>query len=663
MQAKGQCALLSHSGNGMGRGFAKSLRLRALASLLFAIAGAPGHLLSQRVPELTTVRAIRSLSSDQVAQARPVRLRGVVTAVTGWRSSFFLQDATFGIFVNRSTDSPQLKPGQFVELHGVTAPGNFAPVVTTKNITVLGKGKMPPARFLNLDKLTGGKQDSQWLALRGIVRSAAVEPNGGRPMLLLSLDIGGGKIVKVWVLDFSDAVWRRLPGATISVRGIVGTVFNDKRQFVDLLLFVSSLSEITVERPSRADPFDLPLRHLGSLLQFGEAGRFIQPVKVSGVVTLIQPDQGLYLQDGAQGVYVHDRHAAQVALGSRLEVVGYPALGRYAATVDDAVFRVVGMADPLVGLVQAAAAMIIEKDGFPTAPYDSVLVQLKGRLIEEMSSVDEDVLFLQDGATFFTARLPRSGPKPRILSPGSLVSITGVCLAKADSAHDARSFEILLRSPADLVVLKSASWWTAAHAWSVVAFLLLVVLGLVGWLAILRRQASLRLLAVSDHLTGLYNRRGFLLLAEHQWQLALRKKMSVALFYIDLDHFKEINDSMGHKQGDLALQTAAAVLRESFRKTDLIARLGGDEFAIIAMDTAPHSPAELKQRLERTLQKSNQQSNRAFQLALSVGVLNCDDSLKDSGIEDLLARADVLMYQQKSVRKSTSATEPIMDAL
>jgi diguanylate cyclase (GGDEF)-like protein len=360
---------------------------------------------------------------------------------------------------------------------------------------------------------------------------------------------------------------------------------------------------------------------------------------------------------------VQSRQAAQIALGSRLEVVGYPALGRYSATLDDALLRVVGMAPPLTGRVQTAADMIVEKDGFPAAPYDSVLVQLKGRLIEEMPSVDEEVLFLQDGTTFFTARLRRSGPKLRVLSPGSLVSITGVCLAKADSAHDARSFEILLRSPGDLVVLKSASWWTAAHAWSVVALLLLVVLGLVGWLAILRRQASLRLLAVSDHLTGLYNRRGFLLLAEHQWQLALRKKMSVALFYIDLDHFKEINDSMGHKGGDLALQTAAAVLRESFRKTDMIGRLGGDEFAIIAVDTAPHSPAELKQRLEKTLQKSNQQSNRAFQLALSIGVLNCDDSLKDSSIEDLLARADVLMYQQKSVRKRTSATEPITAAL
>jgi len=105
------------------------------------------------------------------------------------------------------------------------------------------------------------------------------------------------------------------------------------------------------------------------------------------------------------------------------------------------------------------------------------------------------------------------------------------------------------------------------------------------------------------------------------------------------------------------------VLRESFRKTDLIGRLGGDEFAIMTLDTA-HSPAQLEQRLEKKLQESNQKID-SFQLSLSTGVLNCDDSLKDSSIEDLLAHADALMYQHKSVRKQqrTSGTVPITAAL
>src|SRR5882757_688544 len=130
-----------------------------------------------------------------------------------------------------------------------------------------------------------------------------------------------------------------------------------------------------------------------------------------------------------------------------------------------------------------------------------------------------------------------------------------------------------------------------------------------GWLAIVRRQASLRALTVTDPLTGLYNRRGFLLLAEHQWQLSLRKKTAFLLFYIDVDRFKEINDSLGHKVGDLAIQAVAAVLRECFRKTDIIGRLGGDEFAVVAVDACLETRAMFEQRLARLVQQNNQKTD------------------------------------------------------
>jgi diguanylate cyclase (GGDEF)-like protein len=175
---------------------------------------------------------------------------------------------------------------------------------------------------------------------------------------------------------------------------------------------------------------------------------------------------------------------------------------------------------------------------------------------------------------------------------------------------------------------------------------------MLGWLAVVRRQASLRALAVADPLTGLYNRRGFLLLAEQQWQLALRGKIPFLLFYIDVDKFKEINDTFGHKEGDLALQAVAEVLRECFRKADIIGRLGGDEFAVTAIDATDSSRATLERRIATTVQQSNEKTGHAFQLSLSIGILTCDSSLGAISIEDLLARADALMYQQKRNRNS-----------
>ena len=162
-------------------------------------------------------------------------------------------------------------------------------------------------------------------------------------------------------------------------------------------------------------------------------------------------------------------------------------------------------------------------------------------------------------------------------------------------------------------------------------------------------------MTLTDQLTGLYNRRGFLLLAEHQIQIAQRQKTPILIFYIDVDSFKEINDSLGHKEGDLVLVTISAIMRHCFRKTDVIGRLGGDEFAIVADGAQPYTRPILEQRLADAIQESNQKPDQKFQISLSIGVLTCEGSVCTLPIEELLAQADALMYQQKQDRKKRRA--------
>jgi diguanylate cyclase (GGDEF)-like protein len=631
-----------------GLGFARLLPILGLVLTVAAMRAQPQGLTTH---DLTSVQEIRALTADQARQARPVRFHGVVTALSGWKNSFFVQDATAGISVDPNNASLEVQPGQSIEIRGITGPGLFAPVVVAQSVTILGKDKLPPAKLLGLDKLAGGKQDSQWLTIKGIVRSAVVKPSWGRSVLFLEIDISGGNLVTVRVHDFSGAGLDRLPGATVSVRGVCGTVFNDKRQFVGLRMFATNLDDVKIERPAPADPFAISITPLDSLLRFGDPEGAIERVKVRGIVTYTQPGQGLYIQDGTQGVFVQSRQTTPVAQGSRLEVVGYPAVGRSSPKLDDAVFRVIGMDRAPVGVAETASAMIVEQDGFPVAPYDSILVELKGRLVEKISGPDQSTFLFQDGTSVFTARLSRSVKAQRSLAKGSLISITGVCAAITDDAHEVRSFEILLRSPADLVVLEGGPWWTASHAGIVVAVLIAVILGMSVWLAVVRREARLRVLTLTDPLTGLYNRRGFLLLAEQQWKLTLRNKVSLLLFCIDVDEFKEINDSMGHQEGDIALQAVAGLLGDCFRQSDIIGRMGGDEFAVVAVDAPPRSRAMIEERLVKTVDQFNNKTGRAYQLSLSVGILACDSTLGALTIEALLAKADELMYQQKRDRK------------
>jgi diguanylate cyclase (GGDEF)-like protein len=125
------------------------------------------------------------------------------------------------------------------------------------------------------------------------------------------------------------------------------------------------------------------------------------------------------------------------------------------------------------------------------------------------------------------------------------------------------------------------------------------------------------------------------------------------LLYIDIDRFKEINDTFGHKEGDKALQDVAAALRECFRTTDILARIGGDEFALTT-DVPPDSPKILEERLVNAVQQITNKTGRPYQISLSIGITRCDDSLGALSIEDLLARADALMYEQKRKRKNST---------
>lgn len=168
---------------------------------------------------------------------------------------------------------------------------------------------------------------------------------------------------------------------------------------------------------------------------------------------------------------------------------------------------------------------------------------------------------------------------------------------------------------------------------------------------LLQRQADqLRALSLVDELTGLYNRRGFLTLATQQLKLCDRSLRTAMVVFVDLDGMKRINDELGHEYGDQALIETASVLRQCFRYSDVVARLGGDEFVVLAVEADPPTLELVSERLYEKLAEINQKPQRAFQLQFSVGIAPYDPT-KSEMIEEVLARADTLMYESKRQRK------------
>jgi diguanylate cyclase (GGDEF)-like protein len=167
-----------------------------------------------------------------------------------------------------------------------------------------------------------------------------------------------------------------------------------------------------------------------------------------------------------------------------------------------------------------------------------------------------------------------------------------------------------------------------------------------------RKQAeqALRNLTLKDDLTDLYNRRGFLNLAEHHLETARRARQSSLLIYADLDGLKQINDSLGHSEGSAAIVKTAEILRNTFRTSDIVSRLGGDEFVVIAQNVARDEVGTVIARLEANLNTQNEQENLGYRLSLSTGVVWIAHDT-DQTIDELICKADQAMYDNKRSRK------------
>jgi diguanylate cyclase (GGDEF)-like protein len=172
--------------------------------------------------------------------------------------------------------------------------------------------------------------------------------------------------------------------------------------------------------------------------------------------------------------------------------------------------------------------------------------------------------------------------------------------------------------------------------------------------ALLDRE--LRYLAVTDDLTCLFNRRGFFAAATQQLKLAQRNAQNLLLLFCDVDNLKKINDTYGHREGDLALVRTADALEKTFRGSDIIARLGGDEFVVLAQVASDHTQEVLLRRLEKNLKKSSTAGSR-YELSLSVGVARFDPK-RGVTLGELLAQADKSMYEKKRRAQEARAANP-----
>ncbi|MCQ2528398.1 MAG: GGDEF domain-containing protein [Saccharofermentans sp.] len=171
----------------------------------------------------------------------------------------------------------------------------------------------------------------------------------------------------------------------------------------------------------------------------------------------------------------------------------------------------------------------------------------------------------------------------------------------------------------------------------------------------MRDNSLLDAISKSDELTGLYNRRGFLDHTQKAIADLQNKGKKTLVCYADMDNLKMVNDKFGHDEGDFALREIAAVLKETFRSTDIIGRLGGDEFIVFAIVGVENCEAIIKKRINEILKRHNENAGKPYPIDMSTGVYEFECS-PDIDIYSVLDLADEKLYSEKTEKKKKNGS-------
>jgi len=428
---------------------------------------------------LSTVQQIQSLSPKELSRNYPAQLEGTVTYSDPSVRDTFIQDSTGGIFVFAPAGGKlDLKVGQFVRMRGFASPGGFAPVLVEPRVEVLGERPLPKPLALDMEQFLTGVADSRWVEAEGTVRAAGAEVGH------LRLDVVWGSHRFVAFVAGATKVPPGLLNARVRFRGVCGAITNFRGQLLGVQISVPNLSFI--QREGVAASTHLPLLRIDELLQFSGEMNLEGRSRTRGTVIYTNPEGPTYLNDSTSGLLVKTHTKVDLKVGDLVEAVGTARLGDFAPFLEDAqLTRIVSLQPPKPPLLTA--------DDVLQNGNEAQFIQIDGFLVNDSSGIGEPNLILQAGDRIFQARLA-SGQLP-VLKKGALLRVRGLTQLRVENSDQFLfpvGFSILLRTPADIDMLHSPPWWTAARMLDLIAGGIALMLAAFAWIVFLRRRVHLQ---------------------------------------------------------------------------------------------------------------------------------------------------------------------------
>jgi len=449
-----------------------------------------------RTPNLPDPRVLTSVQQIRVLPGEdrfpyPVRIHGVVTLSQYGGYKLFVQDRTGGIYCAIPAERPEPLPGDEVEITGTRGGGLFAPIIEHTHVHVLGHVPLPQPEKVPIDEIVSQRLDSDWVEMEGSVHSVSAQNN------YLHLSIRANRdVVSVWMpLEANAEVPKYEIDSRIRMRGVYGVVTNKQGQLVGAQIFVSSVKDIELLR--EAPPADaVKTRKIASLMQFSGLDTRDDRTRIEGVVTAANAGD-VYIQDETGGIVVTPIEPSAMRPGDVVSVRGLLSLRKYSPILIDADLQPIRH-------TEAKPAEILPADA-KQGRFDAQLIRTEAYLVESNALSGGTSLVLQSGRYLFTARFPYVEGQNPISMPekGDLLEVTGICQNDLRIFKgDLRSvgFEMLLRSPDDVQVIRKASWWTAQHLLAVLIGMTLAALCALASSMLLRRRVTQQTATIQEQL-------------------------------------------------------------------------------------------------------------------------------------------------------------------
>jgi signal transduction histidine kinase len=467
----------------------------------------PSDLMIDRTPAkavtsepLGTAAELLALTTDQAARGIHLSITGLVTAAEpNWAGSFFVQDLTGGVFVN-NRNGPQPVLGDLVEVAGVSHAGGYAPDVMESHWKKIGTAPLPEAKPVSVERLMSGAEHGRRVEVSGIVRSAHPSESVGS-RLAVELSSGG---YRFWAFPPLPAMAdpNSLVGATVRLRGTAAASFiQPLRRALAVKMFVPRQSDFLVEELPGTAILQKSLTPLSSIAEYRQNGSSEPRIRVKGMVTYQRPGEDIFLHDETGSLRVKCGETNPFAPGEIVEAIGFASSERFLPVLEDAALIRTRKFEKPIAPQKVTVRELLE--GF----HQADLISLQGKLLDSSlrglrtahalsNAPAADILTLQNGAYFFTARAPATTQFAE-LAPvpiGSTLEVSGICMLQPDEQGKMESAQILLPDAASLRILQRPNWWTPRRLLTGLG--LLVAVSLVGFnwtIMILRRNSALKL--------------------------------------------------------------------------------------------------------------------------------------------------------------------------